>query len=230
MSLLLPLALAAAAFADPIALRQAGPEDGAALVLGAPLVGLGLWREDWGVSLATRDLATLSLEGARRFQRDAGRSELQLSAGLGALWLEPGLSGHLGLTALRRALGPRLGWTGSLSLPFSLRLAGRAAPGPVEARLPVLLGNQLQVRLGRLWLGPSLELGVAFSPGRPASMAGHLGLGLAVPTRRAVASVQAQAGGLAGQGLGDRAADQGGAEDRQVVVVEEQLLAAAAAP
>ena len=181
-ALLLAAALALqTARADPLALRHTGVEGAAAGVLGLPLSSVGGWQGDWGLALSSRDLAMASLEGARRWRGDQGRNELQLSLGLGALWLEPGMSGHLGMSLLRRAEGGRVGWTGSLSLPASLRLLGTAAPGPVEARLPLLLGNQLGYRAGDLWLGPVLELGLVVSPGRPLATAGQLGFAVGGP-------------------------------------------------
>lgn len=164
------------ALADPLALRAGNVDGVAAGVLGLPLSSVGVWTEDWGLAVGSRELSGLTVEGAHRWRRDAGQTELQLHGGLGALWLEPGMSAQLGATLLRREERERLGWTGSLSLPWSVRLVGaRPFDGP-ELRLPVMLGSQVRFRIGEVWVGPLAELGVVSSPERPWAMGGQLGL------------------------------------------------------
>lgn len=173
---MIALLLVGVALADPLALRATRTEGRAAGVLGFPLSSVGLWAEDWGLAVGSRELTGLTVEGAHRMRRDAGQTELQLHAGLGLLWLEPGLSGQLGLTLLRREERRNLGWTGSLSLPWSMRLVGAGPLDRPEVRLPVMVGNQLRVKIGELHLGPLAELGFVSVPGRPLSLAAQVGL------------------------------------------------------
>jgi len=170
------LLLVGVAFADPLALRATSLDGQAAGVLGLPLSSVGLWAEDWGLAVGSRELTGLTVEGVRRMRRDAGQTELQIHGGLGLLWLEPGLSGQLGLSLLRREESRHLGWTGSFSLPWSMRLLGASPLDRPEVRLPVMVGNQLRFKIGELHVGPLAELGVVSVPGRPLSLAAQVGL------------------------------------------------------